>query len=194
MNNIILADVDGVLLNWWDPFVFDLRLQSYKQEVSGEYCTAKSFGISKRLAEDLEESFNHSPAIGNLPPLRDAVKYIRKLHEEYGLVLHCITAMPNIDYVYSRRLSNLQEVFGKSVIQRLVCTGSSAAKRPVLAKYAGLGIPWVEDKYQNASMGTDYGLNCFLIEHDYNKNFGSHGPNIKRVQNWKQIYTQLKGK
>lgn len=190
MKNVILADVDGVLLNWWGAFTFWMHSNGYSPKVEGEYCTAKTFGIEKHIADEFEDCFNNSITLETIPPLRDAVKYVKKLNEEHGFVLHCVTAIPDVEQVREWRQTNLDSVFGKGVVQRLVCTGSSANKRPTLAEYTGSGVPWVEDKYQNAIMGLEYGLDSYLIDHDYNRKFGEN-PDIKRVENWKEIYELL---
>lgn len=190
MKNVILADVDGVLLNWWDAFTFWMHLNGYEKKLQGEYCTAKTFGIAKDLADEFEDCFNNSIALESIPPLRDAAKYIRKLHEEHGYVLHCVTAIPNTQQIREWRQTNLDSVFGKGVVQRLVCTGSSANKHPILAEYAGTGVPWVEDKYQNAEMGLEYGLDVYLIDHEYNRDYGEN-LDIKRVEKWQEIYEML---
>jgi hypothetical protein len=190
MKNIILADVDGVLLDWWSAFTFWMHSNGYDTKIEGEYCTAKTFGIGKDIADEFEDCFNNSITLKTIAPLRDAVKYVRKLNEEHGYVIHCVTAIPDTEQIREWRQTNLETVFGKGVVQRLVCTGSSANKRPILAEYANRGIPWIEDKYQNAVMGLEYGLDTYLIDHDYNREYGDN-PDIKRVKNWREIYELL---
>jgi|TARA_R110000782_G_scaffold79871_4_gene158394 hypothetical protein len=189
-DKVILTDVDGVLLNWLHAFnTWMHRRHDLVKLTDGVYEIETIYGITKEKADNLIETFNDSAAIGSLPPLRDALKYIRKLHEEQGYVLHCITAVPNDPFVKKLRLENLQRVFGTSVIERLECTGTSQDKFPILSEYKDSGLPWIEDKFSNAKMGSDLGLTSYLMDFDYNSDY--HDNDIIRVKNWKEIYEAL---
>ena len=90
---IILTDVDGVLLSWVHSFEWWMKRKGYKkQELS--YYIDKQYGISEKKAKVLVEHFCESAAIGFLPPIKDAIKYVRKFHEEQGAVFHAITSSP----------------------------------------------------------------------------------------------------
>ena len=190
MNNVILTDVDGVLLNWFHSFRQWMNTKGYQAKNMSEYEIYKIFDIEKRHAKDLVNTFNSSVYIGFLPPYTDSVKYVRKLHEECGFVLHCITAVPDTPEVKKIREENLKSLFGPTVIERVVCTGTSKAKLPYLSEYADSGIPWVEDKVTNATMGLDLGLDCYLMVHDHNENYDHHD-DLKRIENWRELYEIL---
>jgi hypothetical protein len=186
-DNLILTDVDGVLLLWIHTFDYWMARHGYKKTGVEDYDIAAVYDITSTHARQLMASFNESAAIGSLPPFRDAKKYVGKLHDEFGAVLHCITAVSSDPYVKKLRLENLALVFGPTVVERLDCVGSCADKHPILAQYADSGLLWVEDRGENAIMGRDLGLNAVLIDHVYNRlpEF-DHG--IQRVKNWRQIY------
>ena len=51
-----------------------------------EYDLGVVYGLSKADMKKHIKVFNESAAICCIPPLRDAVKYVRKMHEELGCV------------------------------------------------------------------------------------------------------------
>ncbi len=89
---IILTDVDGVLLNWGYAFKVWMAERGHhiKEDV---YNVAQMFDIERADSKKLVRHFNESAHIGFLPPLRDAIHYVRKLHEEHGYVFHAITSL-----------------------------------------------------------------------------------------------------
>lgn len=186
MNKMILTDVDGVLLNWNDAFEHFMHKHGHKKVIDGEYELGASYGLSEEKAHDYAIRFNESAYIGSLAPLKDAVKYVNKLHQEHGYVFHCITAIPNTPEVWKLRKENLDRLFG-SAIYRLDCSGKSANKYRYLKEYENSGLPWVEDSNPMAELGNTLGLSSYLIDHDYNKH--SDHPDIPRVKNWQELYS-----
>lgn len=186
MEKVILSDVDGCMLWWKRSFENWMKSHGYeKASKEDAYEIEELYGLSKQKSDELVNFFNESVHMGQLPPLRDAIKYIRKLHEEHGFVFHCITAVGTHPLIHDLRMENLKRVFGPSVVERLVCTKSSKEKEPILREYKDSGLIWVEDKASNAVMGHEYGLSSILINHDYNLKYS--GP-FKRVNTWKEIY------
>lgn len=188
MTKIILTDCDGVLLDWVQTFEKWMEARGHVKVADGEYDIDKTYGIHWEEAKDLAVEFNRSDNLTAMPPFRDAVEYVKKLHEEHGYVLHCISAVPESSL--NIRRNNLEEIFGRSVIERVECTGTSANKRHILEEYKGSNYPWLEDKASNAAMGLDYGLRSFLMIHDYNEYYDHHDDLI-RVNGWKDIYELL---
>jgi hypothetical protein len=185
-SKIILADVDGVMLKWIHSFEYWMQRKGYRKVAEGEYELGATYGITEQKADALAIEFNGSAAMGYLPPIRDSLEYVRKLHEEHGFVFHCITAIPYDPYVKMLRQENLNRVFGPTVVERLECSETAENKYVYLSEYANTGLPWIEDRWQNAIMGRDLGLNSILIDHDYNRQYSDVG--ITRVKNWKEIY------
>lgn len=190
MNNIILTDVDGVLLNW--EFAFDIWMSSNgHRKVQGsefEYNIAKRYGIDRDTSKRLTKIFNESAAIGFLPPLRDAIYYVKKLHEEHGFVFRCITSLSTDTNAGKLRRMNLEKLFGSSVFDDILCLDTGADKDSALQKYAGTGWWWIEDKIINASAGLNVGLKPLLVEHGHNLDYS--GP-IPRFKNWAEIYNYI---
>ena len=184
---IILTDCDGVLLDWAQSYHWWMHRKGYRQVNPNEYAMDKCYGIPRDESRELCKTFCESAAVGFLPPLRDAVKYVRKLHEEHGVVFHCITSMSDYPWAIKLREQNLDRIFGEGVFERVVCLGCGDDKDEALERYRDSDFMWIEDKTENANLGAEMGLNSFLIEHPYNINNKTH-EEVNRVRNWKEIY------
>ena len=188
-NNVILTDADGVILNWEYAFCCWLEQHGYTQIENGnhEYDIAKRFGITKEEAISKVRVFNESAAIGFLPALRDAIYYVKRLHEEHGYVFRCITSLGLDSNAKKLRQMNLEKLFGKTAFEELICLDTSALKDDALAPYKDSGLWWIEDKMENAVAGLNAGLRPILIEHGFNMN-DTVPEGITKVINWKEIY------
>ena len=91
-DKIILTDCDGVLLDWEFHFY---RWLEKTAGISNEYNVGKAVGISQKEGSRYVNLFNRSEEMKRLSPLRDAIKYVRKLHEEHGYIFHVITSQTN---------------------------------------------------------------------------------------------------
>jgi hypothetical protein len=192
-NNLILTDIDGVCLNW--EYSFDVWMQERgHRKVDGyqfKYNIGKRYGIDDELGIRMIKQFNESAAIGFLPPLRDAIYYIRKLHEEHGIVFHAITSLSTDKNAVKLRTMNLEKLFGDSVFEEIVCLETGSDKDEALSKYRDSGCYWIEDKFQNCLSGLNLGLRPLLVSHGFNLEY--HHTDIRRVANWKQIYDIIIG-
>ena len=187
---IILTDVDGVLLNWSQSYHWWMHRKGYRQVKPNEYFMDKCYGITSDEALELCTTFCESAAIGFLPPFRDAIKYVRKLHEEHGVVFHCITSMGTDPWAVKLREENLARVFGEGVFERVLCLGCGESKDAALERYRDSDFVWVEDKASNAELGQKMGLNSFLLNHPYNTDYDLN-ESVTRVNNWKEIYDHI---
>jgi FMN phosphatase YigB (HAD superfamily) len=183
---VILVDADGVLLDWFHSFAQWMEFHGYPIVVKGEYQIEKTFDIPKEQAKALARHFNESARIEHLPPFRDAIKYVRKLHEEHGYVFHCITSLSADPFAAKLRKKNLKALFGKTAFELVICLDTGADKDEALVPYKDSGCVWVEDKFENAMAGLNAGLIPFLIDHDHNKT--QNHPDIQRVSNWQHLY------
>jgi len=184
-NKTILTDCDGVLLDWEYAFDNWMARHGYKIVNHGEYKMNLKYGIEKAEAKKLCRMFNESAWIRKLAPLRDAIKYVKKLHEEHGFVFHAITSLSNDQYAQHLRTKNLREMFGDTVFERYVYLDTGADKDEALAEYKDSGCLWVEDKPENADLGIEMGLESVLIKHEHNKEY--QGAAVQ-VGTWKEIY------
>jgi len=187
-DKLILVDCDGVLLDWQYGFFRWMRDHGYKVVNHDVYDVGKIFNIPRAEAVGLVRHFNESAAIGWLPQFRDAVKYVRRLHEDHGFVFHCITSLSTDVYAGKLRKKNLEALFGKTAFEKIECLECGADKDEALEPYRDTGCLWCEDKIENCEVGLKLGLNSILIAHDHNVSYSGSAP---RVQNWKEIYEML---
>ena len=191
MKKIILTDADGVLLDW--EFAFDVWMQQHgfqkQEEWQFKYDIGKRYGIEKDQAKKLIKMFNESAHMGFLPPLRDAMYYVKRLHEEYGFVFHCITSMSSDENAQELRKMNLRKLFGKTAFTKFIILETGADKDEVLKNYEGKGYWWIEDKITNAEAGHAVGLKSLIVEHGHNMDY--ENPEIPKVKNWKEIYERI---
>jgi hypothetical protein len=190
--NVIVTDYDGVCAYWEHGFHMWMIANGYKEKSKGFYNIEDKYGISVEEADMLTQAFNESAALKRLPPVRDAIKYIRKLHEEHGYVFHCISAIPNTQDMYEARMENIHNLFGKTAFERLTLCGSSRNKKELLKEYQDTNCFWIEDLTKNAEYGLEYDMQCILMTHHYNVH-DVFDPRIKRVHNWKEIYSLING-
>jgi len=187
-NRIILVDCDGVLLDW--EYAFDVYLQTHGfNKVEGgnlKYDIGKRYGIDREQGKKLIKIFNESAHIGFLPPLRDAMYYVKRLHEEHGYVFHCITSLSRDENAQELRRMNLRKLFGKTAFERFVFLDTGQDKDEALEHYRGSGLFWIEDKIINCQVGHGLGLRSLLMEHGHNMDY--EDPSIPRVKNWREIY------
>ena len=186
---VILADCDGVLLDWeWAFSVWmqergytlaDNRKQSY-------YLHHHYNELEEKDAKKVVKLFNESAAIGFLPALRDATYYVKRLHEEHGYKFIIITSLSLDPNAVILREMNLRKLFGKTAFERIVCLDTGAHKDEALEEYEGTGCWWIEDKIENAETGYHYGLKPLLVEHGHNMHHYHEG--VRTVKNWEEVY------
>lgn len=188
---VILTDVDGCLLNW--EYAFDIYLQTHGfNKVPGgelDYSIAKRYDISDDQGRKLIKMFNESAAIGFLPPLRDAMYYVKRLHEEHGYVFHCITSLSLDPNAQKLREMNLNKLFGDTAFKKIVCLDTGADKDFALEPYRDSGYWWIEDKPENAVTGHQMGLRSLLVEHGHNMHY--YHAHVPIVKNWREIYERI---
>ena len=193
LNKVILADCDGVLLDW--EYAFNIWMQEHGfEEVPGSklsYEMDERYGIPKEQVRKLIRLFNESAAIGFLPALRDAMYYVKRLHEEHGFRFHCITSLSTDPNAVKLREQNLSKLFGKTAFERVVCLPTGADKNEALEEYRDTGCYWIEDKPVNAEAGHAVGLRSLVIEHGHNMHY--YHEHITLVKNWRDVYEIVTG-
>lgn len=189
-DRIILTDVDGVLLDWEFAFHTWMEEHGHTTETGHKlvYSVAKRFGISKANSKKLTEFFNESASIGFLPPLRDSMYYVKKLHQEHGYMFHAITSLSLNRHAVRLREQNLAKLFGDTVFEKVICLDTGADKDDALEPYRDSGCWWVEDKMINVDTGEKMGLRGILMEHGHNMDYP--GPALV-AKNWKDIYNYI---
>jgi len=193
LDRLILVDSDGVLLDW--EYAFNIWMQEHGfEEVPGSklsYEMDERYGIPKEQVRKLIRLFNESAAIGFLPALRDAMYYVKRLHEEHGFRFHCITSLSTDPNAVKLREQNLSKLFGKTAFERVVCLPTGADKNEALEEYRDTGCYWIEDKPVNAEAGLSAGLRPLVIEHGHNLHY--YHEHITLVKNWRDVYGIVTG-
>jgi len=188
LNRLILVDADGVLLDW--EYAFNIWMQEHGfEEVPGSkfsYEMDERYGIPKEQVRKLIRLFNESAAIGFLPALRDAMYYVKRLHEEHGYRFHCITSLSTDSNAVRLREMNLAKLFGKTAFERVLCLPTGADKNEALEEYRDTQCWWIEDKPVNAEAGLAVGLQPLIIEHGHNMHY--YHEHITLVKNWRDVY------
>ena len=188
-DKIIVVDCDGVLLDWEHSFKLWMKEKGYEVKNDVEYSMAKSYEMEKPEMKKLIRHFNESATMCCLPPLRDAVKYVRKIHEELGYVFHCVTSMTLDRHANKLREQNLSNLFGETAFEKVHCLDTGADKDEALLPYLDSGCMWVEDKIKNAELGDRLGMSAVLMKHDHQNDYTNDA--IPAVESWKEIYEML---
>lgn len=188
-NKIILTDADGVLLDWEYAFDVWMTQHGFNKLDSLKYNIGKRYGIEEDQGRKLIKIFNESAHIGFLPPLRDAMHYVKRLHEEHGYVFHCITSLTKDENAQELRKMNLRKLFGKTAFEKFIFLDTGADKDQALEPYRDSELWWIEDKIDNCQVGTSLGLKSLLVEHGHNMHYNDS--KIPRMKNWRDIYNMI---
>lgn len=189
-DKVILTDVDGVLLDWDYAFNQWMKRHEYERNDFSDYKIEKSYNLQTKEAKRLVRMFNESAWIRRLPPLWDSIKYVKKLHNEYGYIFHAITSLSNDEYAQHLRTKNLREMFGDTVFEKYVYLDTGADKTQALSEYRDTKCWWIEDKCENADLGLELGLKSILVNHYYNTEYTGYACIAYK---WKDIYTLITG-
>jgi FMN phosphatase YigB (HAD superfamily) len=186
-NKLILADCDGVLLDWEWAFSVWMQERGYTiaETAKKSYYLHEHYqDLDQKDAKQVVKQFNESAAIGFLPALRDSTFYVKRLHEEHGFKFRVITSLSKDKNAQRLREMNLRKIFGDA-IEQVICLDTGADKDEALEPYQDSNMWWIEDKPENADVGDAMGLRSILVEHGHNM---EHRCNYPVVKNWKQIY------
>lgn len=189
--NLILTDADGVLLDWEWAFKVWMQERGWTLNLENKpsYWLHLHYNdLDQQEAARLVRIFNESAAIGFLPPMRDAIHYVKLLYEELGYKFRVITSLSLDKNAAKLREMNLRKLFGNA-IESVICLDCGAPKDDALAPYQNSGMYWIEDRPENADTGQRLGLNTLLVEHGHNMN---HPCSYPIVKNWKEIYDIIK--
>lgn len=196
MDRIIYTDVDGVLLNWTGRFIRWVHDNGHEYKSGGirlkspivDFNFHASLDITPELLETLIAEFNCHDHFSFLPPQADAIKYTRKLHEEYG---YTFTAITSIGSSGSRkgRWDNINLYYKNIVTDIIFVNNKRQSLEAVFKEERTLHdspVFWIEDNYDNAMYGHNIGFHTILLDKPYNR-INKNLPKF-RVNKWKDIY------
>mgnify|MGYP001163553691 FL=1 len=188
MDQRIIVDCDGVLLDWAYAFDVWMSEQGYRRlpDTTKYYDQALRYGIDRKTANDQVKVFNESGCVGFIPAYKDAVEYVTKLHI-LGWRFEVISCLDRDKYAQKLRENNLVHLFG-DVFDFIDCglDFNIGKEQYLLDRYKGKGYYWIEDSVSHALAGEKSGLKSIIMNHEYNKNWKG-----LRVNNWKEVYRLL---
>lgn len=188
---ILLTDADGVLVSWIDGFHSWMKSNGYSIVDESKYEIHEKYGISRKEGNKLCYQFSHSNEIMTLRPFDDARKYVRKIHYDLGYKVRVITSLTDDVRVQRLRRVNLESTFGP-IFDDILCLPHGDNKFKALSRYVDSEYIWVEDKNENAHLGTNLGLYSFLIDRPYNQTGHPQSEYFyQRVKSWKEIYDHI---
>jgi len=189
-DKVILTDVDGVLLDWSYAFDSWMMRHGFSLNNPDAYLVSDRYNIKLHDAKWYAKVFNESAWIRKLPPFKDAIRYVRMLQANHGFVFHVISSLSDDEYAQHLRTKNLRELFGDTIFEKYVYLDTGAPKTDILKQYENSECFWIEDRVENAIEGQNLGLRSIIMSHEHNKEYDT---DIKRVQNWKEIYEIITG-
>jgi len=184
---LILTDCDGVMLDWVNAFDEWMASNGYQKTDVDVYDMSQVYNITKDKASHLIREFNQSAWMGFLPAFRDARSGVAKLVEA-GYKFVVITSLSLDPKAKMLRISNIKNVFGQDVIEEVICLDTGSDKDDALVYYTDKypnAKYWLEDKFENAECGLQFGLKCILLAHGHNEL--QENKDIVRVTTWADI-------
>ena len=181
----ILADVDGVLLDWETAFDAWMQEKGYKVYDKDVYKQSIRYNLNPLTADKLVQQFNECAWIGYLKPLKDSVDIIHKFASD-NWHIECITSLSADHWAGELRRYNLERWFGRGAIRRVRCIETGADKDDILKEYEP-GHWWIEDKPENCEAGKRAGHKPIIVDHPYNREYDG----AIRVQNWQEIFNLI---
>lgn len=199
-NKIIYVDCDGVLLDWVFASAVQFETDGFPTIDDSIYDMGQRLGIPRKEALALIYQFNQSAQIGFLPPYMNAIKYVKKLHEEEGFVFHVITSLGSNPYAIVLREQNLRNFFGSAIIA-IECLDLGVSKEDHLKRipeHLRADTWWIEDYPTNALEGFNLGMKTILMNSSYNQQAdayyrGNPSKNILRAKDWQDVYNIITG-
>ncbi|MES0134531.1 hypothetical protein NKJ88_06145 [Mesorhizobium sp. M0016] len=162
-----IFDCDDVLLDWTGGFRdFLVSIGHTPTEPRpGDWSMGQWIGIDEAACFRLIETFNSSPAFGQLKPYDDALAMVNQLKDE-GHTLTVLTSCSDDPDIVNRRAKNLHDCFGDA-FPRLICLPLGQSKSQWL-EVLRPGI-WIEDNYKNALIGQTAGHKTFILRRAHNR-------------------------
>lgn len=187
---IFLTDIDGCVLNW--SAGIKKYLEHEHSHIELDY-DCYHFGIDLEEFDVLARKFNRSSYFKHLPLCCESLKYITKIHKEFGYSFVGITSCLASDNILesaktiNRRKDNLEKYFG-DIFEECYCVPFHHTKRDILSNYDHTF--WVDDKMEHCRDAHDIGHTSMFMVHPYNKH--KNHEHVLRMNSWKEIYDYVK--
>lgn len=182
-------DIDEVLANHLEKlneFYYKKTGKKYVEEDYHSYNWWEVWGMTKEQAIKIDKEFKKSNLFKEILPIEGAVDAIKQLSLKNELFV--ITSRPSetreltLNWFFNHfnlRISILHsgDFWGKNKSKSEIC------------KEQGISI-FIEDNLHYALDCAKNGINVFLLDKPWNKNYEKH-ENITKVNNWKEIMEKL---
>lgn len=190
MRETILTDVDGVLLNWLDPFLefMDTRKERKVGEQHLDFHKLENLYVDTDH-HDIDaaiEEFNNSDNFGKLPSIKKADLNVNQLYCA-GFDIVAITSSNTNNRSTKLRTHNLIDLYG-GIFQDIIFVERRQSKQDILAEF--MPSYWVEDHYPNAIHGVEVGHQAIVIKHIYNRKHWD-SPIVDWVEDWSEIFRKV---
>ena len=109
--------------------------------------------------------------------------FVNKFAQE-GYRFDVISSLHIDKFAQKLRKRNLKHLFG-DVFDYINCSlDFTKGKKYILEeRYKDSNYIWLEDSARHATAGDEVGLNTYIFDHPYNKQYQG-----KRIKNWKELY------
>ena len=190
---IILTDCDGVMLDWVTAFDAWMASNGYTKSDADVYDMSQVYGITRDECTTIIKQFNSSAWMGYLTAFRDSRSGVAKLVEN-GYKFVVITSLSLDRKARLLRIDNIKNVFGEDVVEEVICLDTGADKDDALTYYTQKypnAEYWLEDKFENAECGLQFGLKCLLLKHGHNED--RVNDQLIKVDTWSDITDLILG-
>ena len=188
-SKIILIDIDGVLLYWIPAFNRYMQGQGFNAICDNTFVYPATYDITR---EELIYYINDFHAghweFGTLPIHADAkegVDILIKMGYRFVAITSCSTHPQAI----ALRRANLYLHFG-DVFDAVHCLDLTDSKSTHLSEHEPTF--WIEDQTKNALLGLEYGHDCILMQHSWNKGIEHKG--ITLCEDWVAVVNHIDSK
>ena len=177
----ILLDVDDCLLDWVGGFKKYVLSKKIRVRTEQPLNWNLENWIDSSQVDSLVEKFNRSEEFGDLDVIPGAVEAVYRFRAQ-GLKLTAITCCGDSLNTTVPRNRNLLNKFG-AAFRAVHCLGLKESKQNTLEGYDRSW--WIEDKPDNAVMGSRARHNAILFDRPHNQGVDCVG--VVRCLNWSEI-------
>jgi len=138
---------------------------------------------------DRVTEFNSSAHAAFLRPYGEAGHYMKRLTDKGYRFITC-TSFGGTPASQALRRYNLESLFGQ-VFDEHNIIDLCGDKTPVLSRWKGSQLWWIEDSLHNAEKGLALGLRPILMRHPHNADY--QDGDILVANNWREVFTIITG-
>ena len=184
MKKLLLVDIDGVVLDWFESFRIFLVAKGISINGKEPLNWSMKSWVDHNDIAGLILEFNNSEAFGEIPPMTGAIETLKEISREREVVAITSCGLTNRDL----RVGNLNALFGAEFFKEIFTLDLGESKENYLNRYEPSF--WIDDNSKNAQCGADLGHNSILFHALHNRAF--RHPKVTRLFDWYEIFNFLK--